>query len=83
MAAGGNEQPTKDHLARRRNRETAGLPDVHSFEGAGPFLKLDGAPISAPQREMKSASVHPGSTNVVYFSCFTAFGITADPASTR
>lgn len=36
-AAGGNEQPEKDHLARRRNRETAGLPDVHSSEGAGPF----------------------------------------------
>ncbi len=37
-AAGGNEQSAEDHLARRRDRETTGLPDVHSIKGRVPSL---------------------------------------------
>lgn len=36
IPAGGNEQSTEDHLARRRDRETTGLPDVHSIKGSVP-----------------------------------------------
>lgn len=38
VAAGGNEQSAEDHLARRRDRETTGLPDVHSIKGRAPSL---------------------------------------------
>lgn len=38
MPAGGNEQSAEDHLARRRDWETAGLPDVHSIKGRVPSL---------------------------------------------
>lgn len=38
IPAGGDEQSAEDHLARRRDRETTGLPDVHSIEGRLPSL---------------------------------------------
>lgn len=38
IAAGGNEQSAEDHLARRRDWETTGLPDVHSIKGREPSL---------------------------------------------
>lgn len=33
IPAGGDEQSAQDHLARRGDRETAGLPDVHPIKG--------------------------------------------------
>lgn len=38
VPAGGDEQSAKNHLARRRDRETAGLPDVYSIKGGLPVL---------------------------------------------
>lgn len=38
VPAGGNEQSAEDHLARRRDGETAGLPDVHPIKGSVPSL---------------------------------------------
>lgn len=38
ITAGGDEQSAEDHLARRRDGETAGLPDVHSIKGREPSL---------------------------------------------
>lgn len=38
IPAGGDEQSAEDHLARRRDGETTGLPDVHSIKGRVPSL---------------------------------------------
>ena len=36
VPAGGDEQSAEDHLARGRDGETEGLPDVHSIKGSVP-----------------------------------------------